>query len=626
MNLLTMEQVTKAFTDRVLLDQVNFSINEHEKVGIVGINGTGKSTLLKIVAGIESTDEGSVTKGNQVHLRYLPQTPEFEPGMTILQAVLKDNITEMNEWTIESEAKAMIQKLELPSYDEKVEHLSGGQRKRVALGNALLAPVEILVLDEPTNHLDNAISSWLEEYLIAFKGAIVMVTHDRYFLDRVATRIDEIDRAKIYSYPGNYSEFVELKAQRQDMAIATERKRQSLLRTELEWLHRGARARSTKQKAHIERIEQMQQMKAPETDATVTMNSVSSRMGKKTIELEGICKAYGERKLIEDFTYIFLKDDRIGIIGENGCGKSTLLKMITDVLPTDQGTIEIGETIRIGYFSQENEYMDNSVRVIDYVKEVGDYIQTTDGMITAAQMLERFLFEGSMQYSLIGKLSGGEKRRLYLLRVLMSAPNVLILDEPTNDLDIQTLTILEDYLDCFDGIVITVSHDRYFLDRIVRRIFAFEGGGKIRQYEGGYSDYLLARPEEGAAGGRSGNASLKTDGKNAGGKTSANDSNELENGADSKGPSSKDTWKSERSLKFSYREMQEYEVIDDEIAALEEKVETLESQIAANASDYGKLNQLMEEKTQAEADLETKMDRWVYLNDLNDRIEAQKKR
>ncbi|MDD3402235.1 MAG: ABC-F family ATP-binding cassette domain-containing protein [Hespellia sp.] len=599
MNLLTMENVTKAFTDRVLLDQVNFSINEHEKIGIVGINGTGKSTLLKIVAGMENTDEGSVTKGNQVHLRYLPQTPEFEPGTTILQAVLKDNRTEMNEWSIESEAKAMIQRLELPSYDEKVEHLSGGQRKRVALGNALLAPVEILILDEPTNHLDNAISSWLEEYLIAFKGAIVMVTHDRYFLDRVATRIDEIDRAKIYSYPGNYSEFVELKAQRQDMALATERKRQSLLRTELEWLHRGARARSTKQKAHIERIEQMQERKAPETDSSVTMNSVSSRMGKKTIELEGICKAYGERKLMEEFTYIFLKNDRIGIIGENGCGKSTLLKIITGVVPADSGTIEIGETIRIGYFSQENEYMDDSIRVIDYMKEVGEYIQTTDGMITASQMLERFLFEGSMQYALIGKLSGGEKRRLYLLRVLMSAPNVLILDEPTNDLDIQTLTILEDYLDHFDGIVITVSHDRYFLDRIVRRIFAFEGDGAIHQYEGGYSDYLLIRPEAGV-------------------EHSSSDSSA---GNDLK----TDSWKTERTLKFSYKEKQEFEVIDDEIAALEAKISSLEEEVAKNASDYGKLNELMEEKTAAEAELEEKMDRWLYLNDLNDRIDAQKK-
>lgn len=595
MNLLTMENVTKAFTDRVLLNQVNFSINEHEKIGIVGINGTGKSTLLKMIAGIESTDEGSVTKGNQVHLRYLPQTPEFEPGTTILQAVLKDNITEMNEWSIESEAKAMIQKLELPGYDEKVEHLSGGQRKRVALGNALLAPVEILILDEPTNHLDNAISSWLEEYLIAFKGAIVMVTHDRYFLDRVATRIDEIDRAKMYSYPGNYSEFVQLKAQRQDMAIATERKRQSLLRTELEWLHRGARARSTKQKAHIERIEQMQEMKAPEIDVSVSMNSVSSRMGKKTIELEGICKAYGSRKLIEDFTYIFLKNDRIGMIGENGCGKSTLLKIMTGVLPADRGTIEIGETIHIGYFSQENEYMDDTVRVIDYVKEVGDYIQTTDGMITAAQMLERFLFEGSMQYSLIGKLSGGEKRRLYLLRVLMSAPNVLILDEPTNDLDIQTLTILEDYLDHFDGIVITVSHDRYFLDRIVRRIFAFEDGGNIRQYEGGYSDYLLARPDNAEAAAVASSVEVK-----------------------------EESWKSERSLKFSYKEKQEFEEIDDEIANLEEKISSLEEEIAQNASNYGKLNELMEEKAIAEGNLETKMDRWVYLNDLHDQIEAQK--
>ena len=493
MNLLTMEHITKAYTDRVLLNDVAFSINENEKIGVIGINGMGKSTLLKVAAGIEPYDEGKISIGNQVKICYLPQTPEFEEGTTVLRAAIADNVNELNQWTIEADARTMLNKLGFYDYDEKVEHMSGGQKKRIALVNALLTPADILVLDEPTNHLDNAMSEWLEEYLIGFRGAILMVTHDRYFLDRVATRIVEVDQGKLYSYPGNYSEFVKLKAERQDMALATERKRKSLLRTELEWLGRGARARSTKQKAHIDRIKAMQEIKDIQEEKKVVLDSVASRMGNKTIELQNISKSYGARKLIDDYSYIFLKNDRIGIIGPNGCGKTTLLKIINGIVKPDNGTIEIGQTIRIGYFSQENEYMDASMKVIDYVKEVGEYVTTSDGKITASQMLERFLFDGAMQWSKIEKLSGGEKRRLYLMRVLMSAPNVLILDEPTNDLDIQTLTILEDYLDHFDGIIITVSHDRYFLDRIVNRIFSFEGDGKVRQFEGGYSDYLIRK-------------------------------------------------------------------------------------------------------------------------------------
>ena len=497
MNLLTMEHITKAYTDRVLLNDVAFSINENEKIGVIGINGMGKSTLLKVTAGIEPYDEGKISMGKQVKICYLPQTPEFEEGTTVLRAAIADNVNELNQWTIEADARSMLNQLGFYDYDEKVEHMSGGQKKRIALVNALLTPADILILDEPTNHLDNAMSEWLEEYLIGFRGAILMVTHDRYFLDRVATRIVEVDQGKLYSYPGNYSEFVKLKAERQDMALATERKRKSLLRTELEWLGRGARARSTKQKAHIDRIKAMQEIKDIQEEKRVVLDSVASRMGNKTIELENISKSYGNRKLISDYSYIFLKNDRIGIIGPNGCGKTTLLKIINGIVRPDSGTIEIGQTIRIGYFSQENEYMDASMKVIDYVKEVGEYVTTSDGKITASQMLERFLFDGAMQWSKIEKLSGGEKRRLYLMRVLMSAPNVLILDEPTNDLDIQTLTILEDYLDHFDGIIITVSHDRYFLDRIVNRIFSFEGDGKVRQFEGGYSDYLIRKELEG---------------------------------------------------------------------------------------------------------------------------------
>ena len=604
MNLLTMEHVSKAYTDRVLLDDVGFGINKNEKIGVIGVNGMGKSTLLKIVAGIEESDAGTISMGNQVKICYLPQTPVFEAGTTILRAATEGNYDELNRWTIEAEAKSMLNQLGFTDYDEKIEHMSGGQKKRVAL---VRAPADILVLDEPTNHLDNEMSEWLEEYLIQFRGAILMVTHDRYFLDRVVNRIVEVDHGKLYNYPGNYSEFVRLKAERQNMELATERKRKSLLRTELEWLHRGARARSTKQKAHIDRIHAMQEMKDIQEEKRVMLDSVASRMGNKTIELSGICKSYGEKKLIEDFSYIFLKKDRIGIIGHNGCGKSTLLKIINGIIKPDVGTIEIGQTIKIGYFSQENEYMDESERVIDYVKEAGEYIATSDGKITASQMLERFLFDGAMQWSRIEKLSGGEKRRLYLLRVLMEAPNVLILDEPTNDLDIQTLTVLEDYLDHFDGIILIVSHDRYFLDRTVSRIFAFNGGGKIRQSEGGYSDYLirveLEKPKDGQT-----IAENMSDAASA--QTGESDS--------------KKTWKQrEKKLKFSYKEQREYETIDEDIAKLEEKIEKLDREMVKNATNSVKLSELMKEKEETETTLEEKMDRWVYLNDLAEQIENQ---
>ena len=608
MNLLTMEHITKAYTDRVLLNDVAFSINENEKIGVIGINGMGKSTLLKVTAGIEPYDEGKISMGKQVKICYLPQTPEFEEGTTVLRAAIADNVNELNQWTIEADARSMLNQLGFYDYDEKVEHMSGGQKKRIALVNALLTPADILILDEPTNHLDNAMSEWLEEYLIGFRGAILMVTHDRYFLDRVATRIVEVDQGKLYSYPGNYSEFVKLKAERQDMALATERKRKSLLRTELEWLGRGARARSTKQKAHIDRIKAMQEIKDIQEEKRVVLDSVASRMGNKTIELENISKSYGNRKLISDYSYIFLKNDRIGIIGPNGCGKTTLLKIINGIVRPDSGTIEIGQTIRIGYFSQENEYMDASMKVIDYVKEVGEYVTTSDGKITASQMLERFLFDGAMQWSKIEKLSGGEKRRLYLMRVLMSAPNVLILDEPTNDLDIQTLTILEDYLDHFDGIIITVSHDRYFLDRIVNRIFSFEGDGKVRQFEGGYSDYLIRKELEGL----DTEMSLK-------GHAAATEEQSTKGES-----SSKDTWKQRKpKLKFTYKEQREFETIEGDIAELEQQIADCEAAQSACGSDYVKLQELTERQTALEAALEEKMDRWVYLTDLKERIDAQ---
>lgn len=610
MNLFTMENITKSYTDRILLDDVGFSINENEKIGVIGVNGMGKSTLLKVVAGIEEADAGKISMGNQVKICYLPQTPVFTPGTTILQAAVGGNMEEWNRWTIEADARSMLNQLGFADYEEKVEHMSGGQKKRVALVNALLTPADILILDEPTNHLDNAMSEWLENYLISFRGAVLMVTHDRYFLDRIATRIVEVDKGKLYSYPGNYAKFVELKEERQNMALATERKRKSLLRTELEWLHRGARARSTKQKAHIDRIQAMQEMKDIQEEKQVLLTFTASRMGNKTIELSDISKSYGNHLLIRDYNYIFLKNDRIGIIGPNGCGKTTLLKIINGIVKPDTGTIEIGQTIRIGYFSQENEYMDDSMKVIDYVKEAGEYIQTSDGRITASQMLERFLFEGAIQWSKIEKLSGGEKRRLYLLRILMSAPNVLILDEPTNDLDIQTLTILENYLDGFDGIIIVVSHDRYFLDRTVRRIFAFEGEGAIRQYEGGYSDYLIRKELEGLP-----DMTVKSMGVGSAAQTE-------KSGSENSAEDSRVTWKKhDKKLKFSYKEQREFETIDEEITALEEKIEVLDAQMLENASNSVKLNELLEKKEEVSQQLDEKMDRWVYLNDLNEQIQ-----
>ena len=610
MNLFTMENITKSYTDRILLDDVGFSINENEKIGVIGVNGMGKSTLLKVVAGIEEADAGKISMGNQVKICYLPQTPVFTPGTTILQAAVGGNMEEWNRWTIEADARSMLNQLGFADYEEKVVHMSGGQKKRVALVNALLTPADILILDEPTNHLDNAMSEWLENYLISFRGAVLMVTHDRYFLDRIATRIVEVDKGKLYSYPGNYAKFVELKEERQNMALATERKRKSLLRTELEWLHRGARARSTKQKAHIDRIQAMQEMKDIQEEKQVLLTSTASRMGNKTIELSDISKSYGNHLLIRDYNYIFLKNDRIGIIGPNGCGKTTLLKIINGIVKPDTGTIEIGQTIRIGYFSQENEYMDDSMKVIDYVKEAGEYIQTSDGRITASQMLERFLFEGAIQWAKIEKLSGGEKRRLYLLRILMSAPNVLILDEPTNDLDIQTLTILENYLDGFDGIIIVVSHDRYFLDRTVRRIFAFEGEGAIRQYEGGYSDYLIRKELEGLP-----DMTVKSMGVGSAAQTE-------KSGSENSAEDSRVTWKKhDKKLKFSYKEQREFETIDEEITALEEKIEVLDAQMLENASNSVKLNELLEKKEEVSQQLDEKMDRWVYLNDLNEQIQ-----
>lgn len=637
MSLITIEHLTKSYTERLLFDDTSFSIGDGEKVGLIGINGTGKSTLLKIVAGLEEPDDGSVIRRRNLYIRYLPQIPQFTPGDSVLDSIVRDNLNEphfTSREEIEASAKTILTKLGIYDFTAKVETLSGGQRKRVALTSVLLSTADLLILDEPTNHLDSEMADWLEDYLKKFRGALLMITHDRYFLDSVTNRIVELDKGKLYSYQSNYEGFLKLKAERLDMMAASERKRQSILRTELAWMQRGARARSTKQKAHIQRYEALRDQEAPElTDGQVEMESISSRLGRTTVEIEHLSKAYGDKVLMRDFNYVFLKNDRIGIIGPNGSGKSTLMKMIAGWVKPDSGTIEIGQTVKLGYFSQENEDMDVSLKVIDYIRNVAEYVQTKDGSISASQMLERFLFPSSVQYTTISRLSGGERRRLYLLRILMSAPNVLLLDEPTNDLDIRTLMILEDYLDSFQGIVITVSHDRYFLDRVVRRIFAFEGDGNVVQYEGGFTDYQVAYQRKlaqsgemsGVSGNRAGsqNVSGNQGGNGGAGSASGADGAGMESGASVK--SSQDGRAHQKKLKFSYKEQKEWETIEDDIAGLEEAIEALDAQIAVSATDYGKLNQLMTEKAEKEAQLEEKMDRWVYLNDLAEQIEAQKK-
>ena len=623
MNLINVENITKTYTERKLFEHASFSLQEGEKVGVIGINGTGKTTLLKMLAGQEEPDEGTITTANHVVIRYLPQHPEFDPAMSSLECVLEGNGTDENRWTIESDAKAMMTRLGIKDFNQPAGQLSGGERKRLALISALLSPADILLLDEPTNHLDNDMADWLEDYLKKWRGALIMVTHDRYFLDSVTNRIVEIDKGSIYSYQTNYSGFLELKAQREEMEAASERKRQSILRVELEWIRRGARARSTKQKAHIQRYEELRDRQAPVQDAKVELSSISTRLGKTTVELEHICKRYGERTLIDDFTYIFLKGDRVGIIGPNGCGKSTLMKIIAGLIPPDFGQVIVGQTVKMGYYaqeiasqkpedgSQENEidfsYMNPEQRVIDYVKDTAEYIRTADGMISASAMLERFLFPPEKQYSPIGKLSGGEKKRLNLLRVLASSPNFLILDEPTNNLDIATLTILEDYLDRYEGIVVTVSHDRYFLDRTMRRIFAFEEGGRLRQYEGGYTDYAARKEAEEEA-----KQEEKQEAKTETGSKAAPSSDKK--GQRTRGP---------QKLKFTYKEQKDYETIEGEIAGLEEKIAALEKNMEDSAHDFVKLNQLMAEKEELEAVLEEKMERWMYLEELAAKIAAQ---
>lgn len=607
MNILNAEKISKTYGEKVLFDKVVLGVNKGDKIGVIGVNGTGKSTFLKIIAGIEEPDAGEIVSGRGVTVSYLAQAPQFNPGDTIVGYVIKDKNN-----ASEAEAKTILTKLGITDFDAAINNLSGGQRKRIALARTLVSPAEVLILDEPTNHLDSDMVIWLEDYIKKFRGELIMVTHDRYFLDNVTNRIVELDGGKLYGYDTNYSGFLELKTQREEMERATEAKRANILRRELEWIRRGCQARSTKQQARIDRYEDMKeasrQARASFENKALEMNSVSTRLGKKTIELSDICKSFGEKKVIDDFTYIFLRDDRIGIIGKNGCGKSTLMKIITGNMKPDSGSVEIGDTVRIGYFMQENEPLDEKMTVLEFVRSIGEYVTTATGKATASQMCEKFLFGPKSQWTPISKLSGGEKRRLYLLSVLMSAPNVLILDEPTNDLDIETLEILEDYLDGFAGIVIVVSHDRYFLDRTVDRIFSFEGGGRLKQYEGGFSDYYEKKQAENGI--ASGGATQSVKEAVSGDTTSAKPKKYYK--------------ERENKLKFTYAEQKEYDTIDDDIALLESKIEELDGEIAGAATQYSRLNELMQEKADVEAQLEHKMDRWVYLNDLAEKIEAQK--
>ena len=640
MNLITLENISKSYSEKILANNVSLGINEGEKIGLIGVNGTGKSSFLKIVAGVEEPDEGTVTKGNRVRIEYLAQTPDYDDNATVLEQVFKGNSEEMrilreyeellekidkgevkeNDserlirlqgkidalklWDMESEAKNVLTKLGITNFEEKVGNLSGGQKKRIMLAAALITPCELLILDEPTNHLDNETISWLEEYLNSRKGALLMITHDRYFLDRVTNRILELDRGRLFSYDGNYSVFLEKKMERIAIEKASEEKRQNLMRKELAWVRRGAKARTTKQRARLQRFDELVNQEGFIENENIEISVMGTRLGKKIIEIEHLNKSFGDKKIVDDFNYIVLRSDRIGIVGPNGIGKSTLMGMIEGKVKPDSGEIIKGETVKIACFSQEDTHMHPEMRAIDYIKEAGEYLQTATGeRITASQMCEKFLFDGTLQWTMIGMLSGGERRRLHLLRVLMEAPNVLLLDEPTNDLDIETLNRLEDYLDDFGGVVITVSHDRYFLDRICNKIFSYEGNGKIDIYTGNYGDYLLSKEE---------------DAVNNKEKEVAVDKNKKESSVDKNKNKGK-------VLKFSFKEQREFETIDEEIMTLEEKIEELDSLMAKHASEYGRLQELMEEKAKVEEELAFKYERWEYLNELAAQIEENKK-
>jgi ABC transport system ATP-binding/permease protein len=635
LNILSAEKISKSYSEKILLNEISVGISEGEKIGLIGINGTGKSTLLKVLAGVETPDAGRMITGNNVKIEYLSQNPCFEAGLTVLQQVFKGStpvmqllreyeetlqkvqqepgngqlekrlvaltqrMDAMDAWTLESEAKNILTRLGIYDFEADVATLSGGQRKRIAMASALISPADLLILDEPTNHIDNDTVDWLESYLGKQKGALLMVTHDRYFLERVANRIIELDQGKLYSYQANYSRFLEMKAEREELQQASDRKRQGLLRKELEWIRRGAQARSTKQKARIDRFEKLQEVQGAAAQGSIEVKTGAARLGRKIIELEHIDKSFSGVEFIHDFSYLLLRDDRIGIIGPNGMGKSTLLKIIAGRLRPDHGRVDTGETVKIGVFAQENDAMDENLRVIEYIREEAEIINTSEGSITASQMLERFLFPPNVQWTPVGKLSGGEKRRLYLLRVLMGAPNILLLDEPTNDLDIQTLTILENYLDDFPGAVIVVSHDRYFLDRMVSKLFSFEGKGVIRQFAGNYSDYR---------------ESLQAIEESAGKSKSAGTDRERHNEENKKG----------KTLKMSFKEQKEFEQIDDIVAGLEEEMKEIKAAIHAAASDYERLQELLTRQQQRQEQLDAAVERWTYLNELAEEIQKGK--
>ena len=632
MNLLSAEKISKSYSEKILLNEISLGINEGEKIGVIGINGTGKSTLLKVIAGDEYPDNGKIIKANGLRIEYLPQNPLFEEDTTVLQQVFKgtspvmqllrdyedirqrfdetpsdsglekkllsltQKMESLQAWTVESEAKTVLTKLGISDFNATVSTLSGGQKKRVAMAAALIHPADLLILDEPTNHIDNATVDWLEKYLNSRKGALLMVTHDRYFLDRVSNRIIELDHGRLFSYQANYSKFLEMKAEREELEQASERKRQNIYRRELEWIRQGAQARSTKQKSRVERFEKLKDEQANAAYENIEIKAGSTRLGRKTIELEHVGKSYADQELLHDFSYLLLRDDRIGIIGPNGSGKSTLLKILAGLLQIDTGTVTIGETIKIGYFSQENDEMDDNMRVIEYIRDEAEYLTTSDGVISASQMLENFLFPPAAQWTPISKLSGGEKRRLYLLRVLMGAPNILLLDEPTNDLDVQTLTILESYLDDFSGAVIAVSHDRYFLDRVTEKIFLLEGNGTVERFEGNYSYYSEVIQQRQAE-------VNSTESKSTAGKENSN----ME-------------VKKDRPLKFTYKEQKEYEQIDSLIADLENKIDQTGTLINEAATNFTRLQELLSSKEQLEKQLEEAMERWVYLNELAESI------
>ncbi len=597
--LLAAEKITKSYSEKKLLSDVSLFINEGEKIGVIGINGTGKTTLLKILSGTEATDSGSLTKAQGLRIGYLPQNPVFDTPRTILEQTM-EGLGRRADPQKEYEAKSLLTRFGVTEFERDVTLLSGGQKKRVAIAAVLVNHCDVLIMDEPTNHLDQEMVTWLEAYLQKFTGALVMVTHDRYFLDRVVNRIVEIDHGALYSYEANFTRCMELKAQREEMARGTERKRQSLLKKELEWMMRGPRARGTKSKERIRRFEELSQEEGPNASEKLELGSVASRLGKKILEIENVTKAFGDKTVVNNFSLSILRDDRIGIVGKNGSGKTTLLKMIGDILPPDSGHIDKGVTVKIGYFSQEGAEMDTSLRVIDYIRQTAETIETENGPVTASQMLERFLFPPDLQWNNISRLSGGERRRLYLLNVIMTGPNLLLLDEPTNDLDIETLMVLEDYLEGFSGPVAVVSHDRYFLDKVVDRIFELREDGSLKQYLGGYTDYMDAKEEE-----RSLNlakAEEKKPEKTVQARESVN-----------------------KKLKFTFKEQMEYDKIDDDLERLENDLKAVEEAMVKEASNYVTLQELIHKKAELEKALEEKTERWLYLNELAEKIALQGK-